>query len=688
MDVFTWLRSSEGRRKARSSRRLSAASGSVVAIHNEEVAQKRNQQRRASLTFLSASPAAKVVESPFAACFYDPAGARNVRRKGGGRGIGGSSSSSPAAVPSRAAPRAPATAAVGAASTFSSIAGGLEGAAEEALMTGTHSGPRDGLAAHRFPHHSGHGASYQVWAPATAAAAAAPPISSASALPTSLPPPSQTASVPTVPPAGAPMPVAQAPIQQPLAALPPPIYTSKVVMLDIEVDRTLGQQVARGPDGSTMMLPSGQTRHHIVSATDITASRSASLGPRLTQLVQAPPRPISKPEVLAVSEGVNAKLHLPSGASIHPHVTYHTLALVRVPTLVPSPPGGGVEAMPPPPQPIQVHHTPPILPYQPSPQLAPAMPPASPDLSGQSATITAVGAPYDPTSALLMASSVQQGIVFGLVSTLTVELIQLLVLTKKEGESKWGRSLDFCHGLARGALAGAAGAVMAVLAAGPLAPTALFVGWGVLREWYMQLASYFASEVTFSEAGARAGEALLAAVGGVSLAFATASAMAGASGLVIAATAGCSGLAGSLLGRALGTTLCSKLLSERIAEEESLLAAYRHLAVKPPCPDRALRLAYRRAYMELSVTGGVNDDSDRELQRRRLAALSAAMDRIERARGVRLRSFEQLERSNCSEQWRGSQKMLAICDEGGSGRADGRKKSLVVQLVRPKLEFV
>lgn len=219
--------------------------------------------------------------------------------------------------------------------------------------------------------------------------------------------------------------------------------------------------------------------------------------------------------------------------------------------------------------------------------------------------------------------SMHQGAIFGVVSTIAVEALQL-GLAQKRG-SAVEQTATLASAAARGAAVGAAGGGMALLL-GPVAPTAIFVGYGLLREWSAQGYAWLQNQTTGPLALSRAVEVSGSAAGGVACAMAVATVLSGFSGVVVAAAAGCSGFAGSLGGREVAAVCLEQLTapSPRSARcrsrsskssksskrrrsstsstqlfplEPQLLEAYSVLGVDPSCSNAELKSAYRQSVL-------------------------------------------------------------------------------------------
>jgi len=218
-------------------------------------------------------------------------------------------------------------------------------------------------------------------------------------------------------------------------------------------------------------------------------------------------------------------------------------------------------------------------------------------------------------ASLSLGMSMHQGAVFGVVSTIAVEAMQI-TLAEKRGNAA-DQTASIASAAVRGAVVGAAGGGMALML-GPTAPTAIFVGYSLIREWLAQGYSWAHSEITGPMALNRAVEVSGSAAGGVAGAMAAATLLSGCGGVVVAAAAGCSGFAGSLGGREVAA-LCFQSLSSQKAPkrrtsrcssggsstrrrnsrdhtfEPELLEAYSLLGVDPRCSNTELKHAFRRA---------------------------------------------------------------------------------------------
>ncbi|CAE7764553.1 mok12 [Symbiodinium sp. CCMP2592] len=240
-------------------------------------------------------------------------------------------------------------------------------------------------------------------------------------------------------------------------------------------------------------------------------------------------------------------------------------------------------------------------------------------------------------ASLSLGMSMHQGAVFGVVSTIAVEAMQI-TLAEKRGNAA-DQTASIASAAVRGAVVGAAGGGMALML-GPTAPTdtqqnladlAVYVsllfavacaavtqGYSLIREWLAQGYSWAHSEITGPVALNRAVEVSGSAAGGVAGAMAAATLLSGCGGVVVAAAAGCSGFAGSLGGREVAA-LCFQSLSSQKAPkrrtsrcssggsstrrrnsrdhtvEPELLEAYSLLGVDPRCSNTELKHAFRRA---------------------------------------------------------------------------------------------
>lgn len=221
-------------------------------------------------------------------------------------------------------------------------------------------------------------------------------------------------------------------------------------------------------------------------------------------------------------------------------------------------------------------------------------------------------------ASLSLGMSMHQGAIFGVVSTVAVEAMQLS-LAQKRGSAA-AQTANLASAAARGAAVGAAGGGMALLL-GPVAPTAIFVGYGLIREWSAQGYAWLQNQTTGPLALSRAVEVSGSAAGGVVCAMAAATLLSGFSGVAIAAAAGCSGFAGSLGGREVAA-VCFQHLStdfppakrcksrsskssksrrrssvQLVPLEPSMLEAYSILGVDPQCSNAELKRAYRQAVL-------------------------------------------------------------------------------------------
>ncbi|CAE7230898.1 mok12, partial [Symbiodinium natans] len=225
-------------------------------------------------------------------------------------------------------------------------------------------------------------------------------------------------------------------------------------------------------------------------------------------------------------------------------------------------------------------------------------------------------------ASLSLGMSMHQGAVFGVVSTIAVEAMQITLAEKRGNVAD--QTASIASAAMRGAVVGAAGGGMALML-GPTAPTAIFVGYGLMREWMAQGYSWVHNEITGPVALNRAVEVSGSAAGGVAGAMAAATLLSGFGGVVVAAAAGCSGFAGSLGGREVASVCFDLLSSERISRSRSsgsgmssssrrssrkssrrrskgwmpsepqLLEAYSLLGVDPCCSNTELKHAFRRA---------------------------------------------------------------------------------------------
>ncbi|CAE7251370.1 unnamed protein product [Symbiodinium sp. KB8] len=204
-------------------------------------------------------------------------------------------------------------------------------------------------------------------------------------------------------------------------------------------------------------------------------------------------------------------------------------------------------------------------------------------------------------ASLSLGMSMHQGAVFGVVSTIAVEAMQI-TLAEKRGNAA-DQTASIASAAVRGAVVGAAGGGMALML-GPTAPTGY---------------SWAHSEITGPVALNRAVEVSGSAAGGVAGAMAAATLLSGCGGVVVAAAAGCSGFAGSLGGREVAALCFQSLSSEtatkrrtsrcssggsstrrrnsrdRTSFEPELLKAYSLLGVDPRCTNTELKHAFRRA---------------------------------------------------------------------------------------------
>lgn len=283
--------------------------------------------------------------------------------------------------------------------------------------------------------------------------------------------------------------------------------------------------------------------------------------------------------------------------------------------------------------PIVVHiRTPEILPATgasafptPSPVEPPSTPLTSAALQRHEALMQQQQGDHSATDAMAQAGipaslslgmSMHQGAVFGVVSTIAVEAMQI-TLAEKRGNAA-DQTASIASAAVRGAVVGAAGGGMALML-GPTAPTAIFVGYSLIREWLAQGYSWAHSEITGPVALNRAVEVSGSAAGGVAGAMAAATLLSGCGGVVVAAAAGCSGFAGSLGGREVAALCFQSLSSEtatkrrtsrcssggsstrrrnsrdRTSFEPELLKAYSLLGVDPRCTNTELKHAFRRA---------------------------------------------------------------------------------------------
>jgi len=252
-------------------------------------------------------------------------------------------------------------------------------------------------------------------------------------------------------------------------------------------------------------------------------------------------------------------------------------------------------------------------------------------------------------ASLSLGMSMHQGAIFGVVSTVAVEAMQLS-LAQKRG-SAVDQTATFASAAARGAAMGAAGGGMALLL-GPVAPTAIFVGYGLVREWSAQGYAWLQNETSGPLALSRALEVSGSAAGGVACAMAAATLLSGFSGMVVAAAAGCSGFAGSLGGREVAA-VCFQRLSDDVSTmpkrcksrssksskssrrrnssiqvvplEPHLLEAYSVLGVDPSCSNAELKRAYRQAVLR-------SQSEDTDGLQTRFNEVIRAMERIRSTR--------------------------------------------------------
>lgn len=365
-----------------------------------------------------------------------------------------------------------------------------------------------------------------------------------------------------------------------------------------------------------------------------------------------PPRPPSS--ALLAHEG---PLHQPAKIiDSTPHLRLHTLVTVKTHTVlppasdvsarfgdsmsVPSPtahhhlhgsipaPYAAASAPPPPSQPTlaQVEQPPMHVAAQPSPLRHFGTQPHQPPGVQPASTSTGTSLASFPGPA--MVPCVEQGIFFGGVSTLTIELIQMS-LAARDGQAamSWNTSGSrLATAAARGAAVGAVGGGLAFLY-GPLAPTVLFVGYGVGRECSDQASLWYRDSVPATDAIRCSTGSLSGALAGVSAAWGGATLMAGCSGVAIAMAAGCCGFAGSIVGRRLVDCLFHGHPTE---DEQRLHAAYAALGVSPSCSNADLRRAFCRAALAWRPdrTGpGVPGSHEN------FARVSDALDQIWGARG-------------------------------------------------------
>ncbi|CAE7437819.1 mok12 [Symbiodinium sp. CCMP2456] len=219
-------------------------------------------------------------------------------------------------------------------------------------------------------------------------------------------------------------------------------------------------------------------------------------------------------------------------------------------------------------------------------------------------------------ASLSLGMSMHQGAIFGVVSTIAVEAMQI-TLAEKRGNAA-DQTASIASAAVRGAVVGAAGGGMALML-GPTAPTAIFVGYSLIREWLAQGYSWVHSEITGPVALNRAVEVSGSAAGGVAGAMTAATLLSGCGGVVVAAAAGCSGFAGSLGGREVAALCFQSLSSEKAPKrrtsrcssggsstrrrnsrdhtsfEPELLEAYSLLGLDPRCTNTELKHAFRRA---------------------------------------------------------------------------------------------
>jgi len=246
-----------------------------------------------------------------------------------------------------------------------------------------------------------------------------------------------------------------------------------------------------------------------------------------------------------------------------------------------------------------------------------------PDALTTNAQAAAPAVPGADTSGMAMYSYLQQGTLFGGVATLSSEVLQLgMAVRRGESVSLETHGPQVANNVARGSLLGAAGAGLACLC-GPVAPTAIFVGYGVGHEWSKINDGLQKKQIKTREATSRATKVLFGAAGGVSAAWGTATLLVGASGVATAAAAGACALAGSVAGQHFGELLVGYL--PETEDERRLIAAYAELGLEPNCSDKELRQAFIRAAKSFHPDRlGPRVPGSHE----RFAIRSAAMDRI------------------------------------------------------------
>lgn len=363
--------------------------------------------------------------------------------------------------------------------------------------------------------------------------------------------------------------------------------TNHVIMLEVDIDHTAYLVRLPGPSGASRIgLQTTSVRHHVVDAVEVSRNPAPNSDARNVSQVAG------KPQLLKVSHGFGTQLHAPRDPHVPLHITQHAFALVKVQQTSPTaqtaalPQGAG----PPESQSAaQTHHnsitgngsamdTHHSMTAMPSSEAA--------LVSGQSNSLGAT---------LAMTSTIQQGAMFGIVSSVAIECLQQYLTKSARGKLCWlDVSVGFGSATVRGATLGGVGAALAV-AGGPLLPTAVFMGLGVCRDWHLQALSYLDSSASGSEAVGRGMEAVVGAVGGVVSAWWAASALAGVGGLYVAAGAGCCGFIGGLAARQAGSSFVHWLLDETVQEKNQLRAAYAELGLSPLCTDKEVVKAYKRA---------------------------------------------------------------------------------------------
>lgn len=233
----------------------------------------------------------------------------------------------------------------------------------------------------------------------------------------------------------------------------------------------------------------------------------------------------------------------------------------------------------------------------------------------------------------LIASSMGHGAMFGLVSTVAVEVVQLSIAARHGRVSVKKHVPQIAAAAARGSVMGAAGATLAVLF-GPTVPTAIFLGYGVANECTVNTQRWMDDEIDGNECMGKCGEAAVGAAGGATAACGAALFLSSFSAVTVAALAGCAGLAGSYAGRHAGRFFAEQAGFSLNEQEQCLRAAYKEIGVKSTCSNGELRRAFRKAALErhpdkahrgprLSIPGS----------HEQFVKLQGAMDIIQESRG-------------------------------------------------------